>query len=155
MAIITKDSQIIASMPADNLAHWIEENELNADDLEITFTMAESKVSVRAKIRQDAGDPESLLGTTSDVAALGMLHDMVTIVAEAQSGGDFAKFVQIKHGLMSKIAGDAQFDDLAADFLEKVNSGEVMIPVMAKGLSRAFAEIADRSTAVTNALQAA
>ncbi len=133
-------------------ADLLEEHGCSESDLTITLSPDELRIAVRSRIAAEAGDTESLLGTTSDVAALGLLHDMATIVAETQSGGDFAKFVQIKHGLLSQIAGDAEIGNLAADFLGKVRSGEVVVPIMAKGLPKALAEMADRSNAVTKAL---
>lgn len=112
------------------------------------------KDEVRLQIKAEAGDTSSLLGTTSDVAALSLLHDMATMVAEAQAA-DFAEFVQIKHGLLSEIAGDADLPALAADFLAKVKSGDILVPIMAKGLPAALAEIAERSNAVTAAISGA
>jgi hypothetical protein len=47
------------------------------------------------------------------------------------------------------------FAQLSAGFLAKVESGEVVLPFMLKGLDNTVAEIETRATAVSDALKAA
>ena len=126
--------------------------DLSADGVEIVFSPREAKELVRQGISENGGDIPSLLGTASDVASLSLIHAMATVVAEDQSGGDFAKFIEIKHGLLDTIAGDHSFAEIAAQFLGAIQSGEVKIPLMVKGLPKVMEEISERSNAVFAAI---
>lgn len=128
-------------------------NERDIDYSNLVPSEAVVKAKIRARIRNEAGDAQSLLGTASDVAALGLLHDMATIVAEAKCEGSFETFLRIKHGLLSELAGSANIAEMAEGFLNDVKSGAISIPLIDKGLAKAMTEIAARSDAVAKALR--
>ncbi|SMX27297.1 hypothetical protein TRP8649_01400 [Pelagimonas phthalicica] len=106
---------------------------------------AEAKRSqIRQSIARDAGDVASLLGTTSDAVAL-------TFFGLAQ----MAAQLSTANSLAEVRAATEPFATLSADFLAKVASGEVVLPFEVKGTDAVLAEIEQRATAVSSALQEA
>jgi len=99
------------------------------------------RTAIRARIRSTAGDNASLLGTTSDAAAL-LLYEMAKMAAEINAAGTVA---EIK-------AAAQPFADLTAPFLAAVADGSVKLPVLIKGEAAALAEMQTRATAVAAAL---
>ena len=155
---LLKDSAVLGTFgSAEALAAYAaQENiDLDAPGIEVQLTPREAKNAVRAGIAQNAGDTDTLLGTTSDMGGLALLHAMASSVAETQSDGDFAEYIRIKQDLLSQIPGFEDVGTLSAGFLDKVHSGEVVIPITRKGLSEVFGEMAARSTAVSKALSEA
>lgn len=112
---------------------------------EIATAQAEaSRSMVRQKIARSAGDEASLLGTTSDAAALAV-YGLAVLVGKLSTAKSLAEVN----------AAAAPFAELSASFLAKVESGEVQLPFMAKGLDVVVADIEARATAVTEALKSA
>ena len=102
---------------------------------------ANQKQLIRSKIQADAGDSASLLGTTSDATQL-LLYGFCQLVAalhKADSLADVRKAAQ-------------PYSELAAGFLGKVESGEVKLPFMGKGLEKVVGEIEQRATSVAEVL---
>lgn len=129
---------------------------------EIQLTQEEAQAfaaqGVRDKVRRDiatgAGDTLSMLGTTSDAAAIATLGIAALTVAVASSS-DYAKFKTAFMGALQKLAGDHDMVEISGSFLAKIEAGEVIIPAMAKGMGEVIADIETRSTAVSQALIAA
>ena len=96
---------------------------------------------LRQVIEAQAGDSASLLGTTSDATQL-LLYGFCQLVAalhKADSLADVRKAAK-------------PFAGLAAGFLGKVESGEVKLPFMGKGLEKVVGEIEQRATSVAEVL---
>ena len=96
---------------------------------------------VRNAIAEKAGDSASLLGTTSDATQL-LLYGFCQLVAalnKADSLADVRKAAK-------------PYAELAAGFLGKVESGEVKLPFMGKGLEKVVGEIEQRATSVAEVL---
>jgi len=104
----------------------------------------EARDAVRARIGSEAGDTASLLGTTSDAASLAIfgLASLVAKLATADS--------------LKEVRDAAKpFAAMSAEFLTKVESGDVQLPFMVKGIPNVIADIEARSTAVTGVLVSA
>jgi len=118
---------------------------------EEAIALAETKAAamvqrdaVRSEIADQAGDTASLLGTTSDAASLAIfgLASLVAKLATADS--------------LKEVRDAAKpFAAMSAEFLAKVESGEVQLPFMVKGIPNVIADIEARSTAVTGVLVSA
>lgn len=102
------------------------------------------KSALRQRIASQAGDEASLLGTTSDAAALA-IYGLASLVAKLATANSLAEVRDAA----------APFAALSADFLAKVESGEVKLPFMLKGLDTVVTDIETRATAVSDALQTA
>ena len=103
--------------------------------------LQEAKHRARKRIELQAGDSASLLGTTSDATQL-LLYGFCQLVAalnKADSLADVRKAAK-------------PFAGLAAGFLGKVESGEVKLPFMGKGLEKVVGEIEQRATSVAEVL---
>ena len=110
-------------------------------DFELSYSPSELKALARKEIEQKAGDSASLLGTTSDATQL-LLYGFCQLVAalhKADSLADVRKAAQ-------------PYSELAAGFLGKVESGEVKLPFMGKGLEKVVGEIEQRATSVAEVL---
>lgn len=102
------------------------------------------KRKIRGQINQNVGDVETLLGTTSDAAALAVygLAALVTKLSTATS--------------LAEVRDAAEpFAQLSAGFLAKVESGEVTLPFMQKGIENVVTDIETSATAVSAALKTA
>lgn len=100
-----------------------------------------ARSAIRQRVRESAGDVESLLGTTSDAIAL-VLYEMAKLAAAINAAGTVA---EIK-------AAAKPFADLTAPFLAGVADGSVKLPVLAKGEAASLVEIQTRATAVADAI---
>lgn len=109
---------------------------------------------VRGDIRRNAGDTLTMLGTTADAAALSTLGIAALTVAVA-GAGNYSDFKAAFLNALGKLAGDQDMVTISAEFLGKIEAGEVLIPAMAKGMGEVIADIESRSTAVSEALIAA
>lgn len=99
---------------------------------------------IRHRIGESAGDTETLLGTTSDAAALAV-YGLAVLVAKLSTANS-----------LSEVREAAEpFAALSAGFLAKIESGEVKLPFMLKGLDQVVADIETRATAVSEALSVA
>lgn len=104
----------------------------------------EGRDQVRSVIAENVGDTASLLGTTADGAQLA-IYGLAAICAKLSTAKSLAEMREAAE----------PFAQLSAGFLAKVESGEVVLPFMLKGLDNTVAEIETRATAVSDALKAA
>lgn len=110
---------------------------------EVEQANSEARLSaIRQKIHANAGDTESMLGTTSDAASLAV-YGLAALVAELATA----------ESLEDVRAAAAPFAALSADFLAQIESGEVKLPFLAKGIDVVVDDIKTRATAVSDALQ--
>lgn len=139
MAKIKRNGKTIASVPVGSVEAVLSEE--GGEGLTVEYSQHEQRAIVRANIAAKAGDVSSLLGTTSDAAALAVfgLASLVEKLSEATSLADVR-------------AAAEPFAALSADFLAKVQEGSVKLPFMAKGVDATIADIEARATAVTDAL---
>lgn len=108
------------------------------------FQAMKARDAVREKIGEEAGDMPSLLGTTSDASQLAIfgLASLVAKLAAADS--------------LKEVRDAAKpFAAMSAEFLSKIESGDVQLPFMVKGIPNVIADIEARSTAVTGVLVSA
>ena len=145
MPRIEKDGTLIAAINADMLEDWLEDNDLSADDVTITWSDEETKAKKRTRIAEDAGDTLSLLGTTSDGAHLLLIHM-----------ARFATAVKAAPNLAAVKAAATPFADLMEPYLAKLDADEptARLPYAVKpgGEAAALEEIETRATAVADAL---
>ena len=99
---------------------------------------AQLKSKIRQDITENAGDSLSLLGTTADGAQIALY-----VLAILASSDSFASF---------KTAMEA-FKPIAQSFLAKIESGEVELPFMTKGIDSVVTDIEQRATAVSQAIK--
>lgn len=125
----TADEIVARGVPADVVA------------AEVARQTARRKI--RGAVALTAGDVQSLLGTTSDAAALA-IYGLASLVAKLSQANTLAEVRDAA----------APFAELSASFLAKVESGEVVLPFMLKGIDQVVTDIETRATAVSEALQA-
>ena len=113
-----------------------------------------AKKRVRGEIKQSAGDTLTMLGTTSDAAAISTLGIAALTVALASSS-DYGKFKMAFLGALGELAGDHDMVAISGSFLQKIKDQEVLIPALIKQLPNVMSDIETRSTAVSRALIAA
>lgn len=99
--------------------------------------------AMRHRIRDAAGDTASILGTAADATQL-LLYGMAMLVKGLSQANSLAEVREAA----------APFAALSSDFLAKVESGEVKLPFMAKGIENVVADIEGRSTAVADVFAA-
>lgn len=99
--------------------------------------------ALRQAIHEAAGDNESMLGTTSDAASLAVygLANLVAALATANDIADVRKAAE-------------PFAALSASFLAEIESGEVKLPFLEKGIDVVVDDIKARATAVSDAITA-
>jgi hypothetical protein len=114
------------------------------DDVDQKFPEQVLKSNVRNAISAQAGDTESLLGTTADATQL-LLYGFATLIVKLHTANSLAGVREAA----------APFADLSAGFLAKVEAGEARLPFMDKGLETVVSEIEQRATAVAEVLQSA
>ncbi len=145
MPTIEKDGTIIAAVHPDMLEDWLEDNDLSADDVTITWSDAETKARKRARIAEDAGDTLSLLGTTSDGAHLLLIHMARFLTA-----------VKNANNLAAVKAAATPFADLMEPYLAKLDAdpATARLPYAVKpgGEAAALLELEARATVVADAL---
>ena len=100
------------------------------------------KQRIRDAVHAQAGDPESMLGTTADATQL-LLYSFTTLIAKLHTANSLAEVRQAA----------APFADLSADFIAKIDAGEVKLPFMNKGLESVVGDIEQRATAVAKVLE--
>lgn len=103
-----------------------------------------ARSAVRQRVKASAGDVESLLGTTSDAAALA-IFGMASLVAKLATANSLADVREAAE----------PFAELSAGFLAKVESGDVVLPFMLKGIEAVVEDIETRATAVSEAINPA
>lgn len=109
------------------------------------------KSAVRQRIEKSGGDTLSMLGTTADAAAIATLGIAALTVA-VSGAANYAEFKAAYLAALGKLGGDHDMVQISADFLAKIEAGEVMIPAMVKGVGSVIGDIETRSTAVAQAL---
>ncbi|KMW56987.1 hypothetical protein AIOL_001945 [Candidatus Rhodobacter oscarellae] len=138
MKITLPDGRTVYEGPAMDLADFPDELPLG---VEVSYGPDEIRAQIRQRIDERAGDSLSRLGTTSDAAALAVFG-LASLVAKLSTAGSLAEVR----------AAAEPFAAMSADFLAKVEAGDVKLPFMAKGIEATIAEIETRATAVTEAL---
>lgn len=103
--------------------------------------------ALRQRIASEAGDVQSLLGTTADVAALGLIGMMQLLIILAEKGSADVKAAIGSAPIPMPI-------DKAKALIAAIAAGKVKVPALLKGLDTVYAEIAARSTATVEALTA-
>lgn len=101
----------------------------------------------RARITAQAGDIPSLLGTTADVAALGLIGMMQLLIIMAEKGSADVKAAIAAAPIPMPV-------DKAKALIGAIAAGQVKVPALIKGLDTVYAEVAARSTATAEALTA-
>lgn len=111
-------------------------------DAEKAFMDAQTARSqIRQKIFANAGDRDSILGTTSDATQI-LLFGLASLVAKLATAQSLAEVR----------AAAAPFAAMSGDFLSKVASGEVKLPFQIKGTEGVIQDIEKRATAVSDTL---
>jgi len=114
--------------------------EVNAE-FEIILTSEEKRNAVRQKIQNEAGDPQTILGTTADATQL-LLYVLCTLTTKLSTANSLAEVRE----------ATATIEPMATAFLAKIESGEVKLPFMQKGLDSVVNDIQTRATAVAGVL---
>ena len=152
-----KDGAYVGTFTNDIvLAAYCKENniDLNTPEFEVQLTPREIKDRIRSNIAQQAGDTPSLLGTTSDAAAIATLG-IAALTVTLASSSNYSKFKTAFLGKLEKLAGEQDMVAISTAFLQRIEDGDVIIPAMAKGIDKVLVDIETRSTAVSMALIAA
>jgi hypothetical protein len=100
---------------------------------------------IRAEITDKAGDLPSLLGTTSDAAALGLIAVLQLVILIAENGTPEMKTALAASAFPMPVAK-------AKAFLADIKAGKIKVPALLKGTDAVYAEVAKRSTATANVL---
>ena len=108
---------------------------------EIVMSNAEQVDALRQQISTSAGDTDSLLGTTNDGIQL-LLHAFAQLTVGLHQASSLAQLREAAE----------PFNELATQFLAKVDSGEVRLPYIDKGRESVMAEIEQRATKVADIL---
>lgn len=113
-------------------------------ELTLELSPSEVKAHVRREIEAAAGDLPSLVGTVSDGS--GLLLEMHALLVAALSG--VYSFAELR------AVADEQSAKLQP-LLDQIAAGEVVLPHHVKGAENVLADVAARSTTVSNVLIAA
>jgi hypothetical protein len=108
-------------------------------------TAAKQREALRARINAQAGDIPSLLGTTADVAALGLIGIMQLLIILSEEGSANVKAAIAAAPIPLPI-------DKAKTLVAAIANGSVKVPALIKGIDAVYAEVAARSTATALAL---
>lgn len=102
---------------------------------------AEMMERVRERITATAGDPQTLLGTTADATQL-LMYGFCSLISKLSSAKSLAEVRDSAN----------EFEPMATSFLGKVQSGQVKLPFMEKGVESVVNDIETRATAVAEVL---
>ena len=97
--------------------------------------------ALRKSIVAKAGDTDSLLGTTNDGVQL-LLHSFAQLTVGLNQANTLAQVREATE----------PFNEMAKQFLAKVDSGEIRLPYMDKGIDSVMTEIEQRATKVSDVL---
>ncbi len=117
-------------------------NDIPSKEEHAAIMNAATRSGVRAVIHNTSGDPESLLGTTSDAVALAT-YDLARLLA---SLADAQTLAEVR-------AAVAPMAERARAWIDAIDAGEVRLPALEKGRPLVESEIDRRITAVADALQ--
>ena len=113
---------------------------------------------IRSDIYSSVADSDSMLGTVADASQMLVLYSLSDLAA-LDSASTFDEYKQAKLGLLAGMSGGDPSNLIASakDFLAKVESGEIMMPFLAKEgqATGVFEDVAVRATGVANVLIAA
>ncbi|MEH6521229.1 hypothetical protein [Sulfitobacter sp.] len=107
--------------------------------------------AIRSKIESDAGDPLSLLGTTSDAATIAVLMG-ACFMASLDETTSYGAFRTKANAYMQGLSGEHDPTEIAQEFLSKVASGGIRLPALEKGIVPVLAEVTARGNAVAEAI---
>lgn len=106
---------------------------------------------IRARIERDAGDILSLLGTTSDASTIAVLVG-ACFMASLDEETSYGAFRTKANAFMQAISGDHDPIEIAASFLAAVQSGQIRLPALEKGIVAVLAEVTERGNIVAEAI---
>lgn len=144
IAEIKVNGQTFYNVPVDGL------EELGVDEgtrvkLVRELELKEKRAALVNKIRHDieleAGDTQSLLGTTSDAVQM-LLYAFCVLVKGLQDSNSVDEVNQSMQA----------FQPMAGQFLSGLESGDIKLPFQAKGLESVIADIVNRSGSVYDVL---
>lgn len=142
MAYLKKDNRLIASTPASNINHWLEENNENINDFEIELSDSEKKFLIRLQINEEVGDTDSILGTVNDTSHL-LLNSFFLLVSKLEKAEN-----------LSHVRAAAQpFSEMAKGFLANIENGKTKLPYQEKGVDEVITKIETSATAIAEALE--
>ncbi len=98
--------------------------------------------SLRAEIAANAGDQQALLGTTSDATQL-VLFGFCSLISKLNNA----------RSLSDVRMSTSDFSEIAQQFLERLEAGEIKLPFQAKGRSKVIEDIQTRGTAVAESIE--
>jgi hypothetical protein len=139
MAKVKKGGDFVAAGSLSHMLAYVAQN-----GGELVMTDSEKLEVLRAKINDEAGDLPSLVGTVSDGSGL-----LLEQVARAFVGLAAASSLAKVQGAVADAA--ALFQPL----LDQIDAGEVVLPHHVTGAESVLADVAARSTTVSNVLIAA
>jgi len=120
-------------------------------EAEATLAAAESKGYIRAQINSKAGDTLSLLGTTSDASTIAILVG-ACFMASLDEKTSYSAFRTKANAFMQAISGDHDPTGIASAFLAAVQSGQIRLPALEKGIVAVLAEVTERGNIVAEAI---
>lgn len=112
------------------------------DNLDQKFPEQILKSKIRGSISAQAGDTESLLGTTADATQV-LLYGFTSLIAKLSTANSLAEVREAA----------SPFSELSNNFLAKIEAEDVKLPFMAKGLESVINDIEKRATAVASVLE--
>lgn len=142
MALLKKDNRLIASTPASNINHWLEENNENIDDFEIELSASEKKHIIRYKIKEKVGDIDSIVGTIADSNQL-LLHQFAQLLTDLSEAKTIEQ-IRTKTKPLEK-----QF----SNFLKNVENGDTKLSYKTKGIDHVIKDFEQRSTLITSIIE--
>lgn len=147
---VTHDGQTYSNFTAEDLSKaGVPQSVI--DEAIVEKKQIAGRNTVRSVIAQNVGDTASIVGTVADGVGL-LIAIAVSDVVALSSTTSFADYKKAKMDTLQALAGEADIKVLAADALQKIQSGEVVLTASMKGLESVLAESLDRSTAVAGIL---
>jgi hypothetical protein len=133
--------------------NWYEENEPKPTKEQLESLWQEIKDNIdsqnklreiRAKIEETAGDTETLLGTTANASQM-LLFAFSKLITGLNGAKSIAEIKKVAE----------PFEKMCADFLDKIEKKEVVLPYALDKLDDVMAEIGERATKVAKVLEEA
>lgn len=147
-----------------SVSYLLEKGESQTDIIEAADAQEAREAPIRArnKIRQSiftkVVDRDSMLGTVADASQMLVLNSVAELVA-LDSADTFEAYKAARIAQIAALSGGDASGMIAAakDLLEKVQSGEVVMPYLTKPeqATGVFNDVAERATGVAQVLQAA
>ncbi len=140
MAQILRDGSLIASVDPDNLTHWLEENDLTRDQVQIRYSPQEQQQQAKMLYADKVGDVGHVLELATDAIVVSLdtlVQDLVTINQLPESDTYRQARIQVFEGQYG--AGSwASSVGVAQRWYQGRVSGKVAMPIDIKGLQSLF-----------------